>query len=182
MTTSLQSTALILHERLLAGDPRAPSEIFELFEKHLSSVVRSTVPKLVDPGDVNAAVADALLRYFWSPSLYDPAKSTLLTWLCNRARYNALSHVRDHGRRLAGLDRLGEAVRIGLLGRDNEWNGENEFLDTIEVNQIMDRHGHEIATEAGDLDVFLLIAAGTKDEAMFVEALGLTGSDVENRG
>jgi DNA-directed RNA polymerase specialized sigma24 family protein len=103
MTTSLQSTALALHERLLAGDPRAPSEIFELFETHLSAVVRSTVPKLVDPADVNAAVADTLLRYFRALSLYDPARSTLLTWLCNQARYNALSQVRNYSRRLSGL-------------------------------------------------------------------------------
>lgn len=181
MTTSLQSGALALHQRLLAGDPRAPSEIFELFEDRLSSVVRSTVPKLIDPGDVNAAVADALLRYFRAPSVYDPTKSTLLTWLCNQARHNALSQVRDHGRRLAGLDRLGQAVRIGLVGRDNERDGEDEFLDALEVNQIMAHHGHEIATDPGDLEVFLLMAAGTKDEGMFVEALGLAGSHAENR-
>jgi DNA-directed RNA polymerase specialized sigma24 family protein len=150
--TTLQSTALILHERLLAGDPRAPSEIFELFEERLSSVVRSNVPKLVDPGDVNAAVADALLKYFRNPSIYDPAQATLLTWLCNQARYNALSLVRGHGRRLGGLDSFGEAVRIGLVGRDNDRDPENEFLDAIEVNQIMERYGDEIVKEHGDLD------------------------------
>lgn len=181
MDNPLQSRALALHQRLLSGDPRAPSEIFELFEDHLSSVVRSTVPKLIDPGDVNAAVADALLRYFKAPSDYDPTKSTLLTWLCNQARYNALSQVRDHGRRVARLDKLGEAVRIGLLGRDKGQDGEDHFLDAIEAQQIMAQYGHEIATDHGDDEVFLLMAAGTKDEAMFVEALHLTGSHAENR-
>jgi DNA-directed RNA polymerase specialized sigma24 family protein len=181
MTSSLQSKALVLHDRLLAGDPRAPSETFELFEDQLSSVVRSTVPKLADPGDVNAAVSDALLQYFRRPAKYDPAKSTLLTWLCNQARYNALSQLREHGRRMAALDRVGEAVRIGLLGHDNDQDGEDQFLDAIEVKQIMTQYGHEIATEPGDQEVFLLMAAGTKDEGMFVEALGLKGTQAENR-
>jgi hypothetical protein len=181
MADPLQTKALALHERLLAGDPRAPSEIFELFEKELSSVVSATVPKLVDPGDVNAAVADALLRYFKDPSQYDRSKSTLLTRLCNCARYNALSQLRDHGRRLGRLDKVREAVRIGLLGRDNERDGEDAFLNALEVKQIMAQHGAEIVTDPGDQEVFLLMAAGTKDEAMFVEALGLTGSHAENR-
>ena len=73
MTDSLQTKALSLHARL--GDPKAPSEILETFEKQLSSVVSATVPKLVDPGDVNAAVADALLRYFKAPSQYDPSRA-----------------------------------------------------------------------------------------------------------
>jgi len=62
----------------------------------------------------------ALLRYFTNPSQYDPNKSTLLTWLCNGARYNAFSQLRDHGRRLSGIEKLGQAVRIGLVGPDNE--------------------------------------------------------------
>jgi DNA-directed RNA polymerase specialized sigma24 family protein len=181
MADPLQTKAIALHEKLLAGDPRAPSEIFELFEKQLSSVVSATVPKLVDPGDVNAAVADALLTYFKHPSRYDPSKSALLTWLCNGARYNALSQLRDHGRRLGKLDKLGKAVRIGLLGPDNERDGEDAFLNAIEVKQIMAQHGTEIVTDPGDQEVFLLMAAGTKDEAMFVEALELTGSHMENR-
>jgi DNA-directed RNA polymerase specialized sigma24 family protein len=181
MPASLQSAALTLHQRLLAGDPRAPSEIFELFEDRLTSVVRSTVPKLIDPGDVNAAMADALLKYFRSPSVYDPSKSSLLTWLCNHARHNALSQLREHGRRLGRLEQFEEVVRIGLVGRDNKRDGEDEFLDALEVNQIMERHSHEIATDPGDLEVFLLMAAGTKDEAVFIEALGLTGLPTENR-
>jgi hypothetical protein len=76
---------------------------------------------------------------------------------------------------------LGEAVRIGLLGRDNEQDGEDHFLDAIEANQITTRYGHEIATDPGDDEVFLLMAAGTKDEAVIVEALQLTGSPAENR-
>jgi hypothetical protein len=130
---------------------------------------------------VNAAVADALLRYFKDPSQYDRSKSTLLTRLCNCARYNALSQLRDHGRRLGRLDKVREAVRIGLLGRDNERDGEDAFLNALEVKQIMAQHGAEIVTDPGDQEVFLLMAAGTKDEAMFVEALGLTGSHAENR-
>jgi|SRR5579885_2642352 len=181
MDNSFQSRALALHQRLLSGDPRAPSEIFELFEHHLASVVRSSVPKLIDPGDVNAAVADALLRYFKAPSDYDPTKSTLLTWLCNHARYNALSQLRDHGRRQGRLNKVGEAVRIGLLGRDNAHDGEDAFLNALEVKQIMTQYGADIAIDPGDQEVFLLIAAGTKDEAMFVEVLGLSGSPSENR-
>ena len=45
----------------------------------------------------------------------------------------------------------------------------------------MAQHGTEIVTDPGDQEVFLLMAAGTKDEAMFVEALELTGSHMENR-
>ena len=111
---------------------------------------------------MNAAVADALLRYFKDPSQYDRSESTLLTWLCSGARYNALSQLRDHGRRLGRLDKGGEAVRIGLLGRDNERDGEDAFLNALEVKQVMAQHGAEIVTDPGDQEVFLLVAAGTK--------------------
>jgi DNA-directed RNA polymerase specialized sigma24 family protein len=182
MVEPLQEKALRLHQRLLSGDPRAPSEIFELFEKSLSAVVRKNVPKLVDPGDLNIAVADALLKYFRDPSIYDPSQSALFTWLCNQARYNALSLLREHRQRQSKIEEFGDAVRIGLVGADNKRSdAEKDFLDAIEVAQIMDRYGSEIVKDDSDLEVFLLMAAGVKDERIFAQALGLSASHADTR-
>jgi DNA-directed RNA polymerase specialized sigma24 family protein len=181
MSGELQKQAMGLHRRLLSGDPRAPSEIFTLFENQLSAVVRTNVPRLTDPGDVNIAIADTLLNYFRNPSAYDLGKSSLLTWLCNQARYTALSMLRAHGRRARKIESFGQAVRIGLVGRDNIWDGESDFLDAIEVSQIMGQYGDEIVKDDGDSEVFLLMAAGCKDEAMFGEVLGLSSVSTDAR-
>lgn len=177
---TIQGKALDLHRRLLDGDPRAPSEVFELFGQRLQRAVKSSVPQLVDPGDIENAAVDALLRYFREPSAYDPVKSALLTWLSNQARFNALTRLREHGREAGRLKNLQAAVQFGFAGSDKGAQ-DSDIMNAIEVSEIMEQHGAEIVKDAADVDVFSLMAAGVKDEATFVSVLGLTGSQEANR-
>jgi DNA-directed RNA polymerase specialized sigma24 family protein len=165
---------LDLHQRILASDPLAPSQLFSLLAPLVLATIRKKVRALSDRDDLETAVADAFLSYFRSPEQYDGSKSALLTYLINKARYNALEALRQHGRRIGHLKNFELAVRN--QGSDDDIIGpQRAVLDNIELRQLLEMHGDDLVTDESDLEVLLLIAAGEKNETAYADALGLTG-------
>lgn len=50
---------------------------------------------------------------------------------------------------------------------------EERAFDVIEVKEVLNTHGEALFEEDGDLDVFLLVAAGAREVEHYLEALGL---------
>jgi len=164
------------HARLLAGSANAPSELFELCAPHLRSIVRRSVPQLVDPAEVDTAVVDAMLDYFKEPGAFNPSRSALLTWLANKARYNALTLARGQQKWQGRQRAIVEAAGEGVYSADGSSGGEDSAVDAITAAEVLSRHGADLAPNPGDADVFLLMVAGVREDDAYVAALGLDGS------
>jgi RNA polymerase sigma-70 factor (ECF subfamily) len=159
------------HERLLAGEPSSPSRLVGLLLKPLISFVERAVPSIVDPHEIEESCLDALLEYLRAPQVYDPARARLFTWLAGNARWEALTRLRSIKRQTARDQKLITRVQDEQFAVDKSM--EAHILDVIEIHQILESHANEIVQEKGDLDIFLLVAAGARDTADYLDALGL---------
>lgn len=157
------------HQRLVAGDPSSPARIVGFLLKPLTSFVERALPHLVDPHEIEEACLDTLLEYLRNPAVYDPAQARLFTWLAGKSRWKALSRLRSIRRR----DRR-EEVTVARV-QDEQFADdkpiEAHVLDVLYVKEILGRHASEIVEEDGDLDIFLLMAAGSRDTADYLDAL-----------
>ena len=170
-----------LHERLLAGDPKAPSLIFTEVHPRLLRFIRGAAGTGFDVDDIESAVADAILFYFRLPSAFDPERSSLTTWLTAVAKFKLRTLARSRRRIDSRASRAVTPGNLEVLGLKAVSGGEVEFLAAIDGPRMLDRFGGEIIKDCGDLEVFLLMAAGAKDEPSFVQALQLTGTAEQNR-
>ncbi len=97
-----QAVLLALHKRLLAHDPVATEKLFTLMVPALEQHLHFRFPTLlpgIDPDIYLAAVYEALTDYFKNPHKYDPAKSSLMTYLklaCWRDMQNLLRKESRH--------------------------------------------------------------------------------------
>jgi DNA-directed RNA polymerase specialized sigma24 family protein len=85
MTTDVDLRALgqALHDRLRRGeDQRVTAEIAEAFLPLLVHYLKRKYPSHPDPHDLETAAEDALDNYWKRPEQYDPARSSLLHYLC----------------------------------------------------------------------------------------------------
>jgi DNA-directed RNA polymerase specialized sigma24 family protein len=170
-----------LHERLVAGDPTAPSLIFTDVHPRLLRFIKAATGSGVEIDDVESAVADALLVYFRLPSAFDPTRSTLTTWLLAVAKFKLKTLVRSRKRRNSRASQATASANMEVFGITASSKGEEALLAVIDGPRMLDRYGGELIKDEGDLEVFLLMAAGAKDEPSFVEALQLTGTAEQNR-
>lgn len=159
------------HKELLAQNPGAPSRVVRLVLPALCAFVASAVPAILDHQDVEEACLDVLLDYLANPEVFDPAKAQLFTWLAGNARWRALTKLR-------GVKRRERKENIVMQRVQDEANAvdksvEEKAFDVIEVKEVLKSHGKALFEEDGDLDVFLLIAAGAREVEHYLEVLRL---------
>jgi RNA polymerase sigma-70 factor, ECF subfamily len=164
------------HNRLLAGEPSSPSRLVSLLLKPLVSFVERAVPSIADPHEIEETCLDILLEYLRVPEVYDPAKARLFTWLAGKARWRALTRLRSIRRQADRDQKVLARVQDEQIAVDKPM--ETHILDVIQVHQILENHANEIVEEDGDLDIFLLVAAGARDTADYLDALGLDDTPV----
>lgn len=81
-----------LHGRLLGRDPTA---LDQLIDQHIDQVhwlVGLILGRVGSPEDVEEAVADVFARAWDRAAEFDPARTTLRSWLLMLAKYTALDH------------------------------------------------------------------------------------------
>jgi DNA-directed RNA polymerase specialized sigma24 family protein len=159
------------HEQLLAGDAIAPSRIVRLVLPALCAFVESAVPAILDHQDVEEACLDVLLSYLANPEAFDSSKAKLFTWLAGNARWRALTKLRGVKRRDRRENIVIQRVQDEALVVDK--SVEERAFDVIEVKEVLSSHGKTLFEEDGDVDVFLLIAAGAREVEHYLEVLGL---------
>jgi hypothetical protein len=119
-----------VHQRLLAGDSVAPSELAEEVWELLVRSLAAKNPRLRGTDFIEHAVADALISYFKNPAQYDPKKRGLVGFLLMSAEgdlRNALAKTKRHKRREIALD----SVEVGGEPRKVP-------IDTIEIAEEAD--------------------------------------------
>ena len=161
-----------LHERVLAGDDLARSELAEAFLRPLVECLLAVNPD-ADPHDVNEAVEATLLDYLAAPHRYRPHLSGLRTYLSNAARCDLLNvQARAIRRRrhlepvaldnLAGNNRQSDQPLLRLIAEE----------EAAAVRQVVDEV--EARSTPREVRVLRLIVDGVKATEIYAEALGVS--------
>ncbi len=166
-----QNTELLrLHERLLANDPVASLDTFQIvtpiLERYLRYQFVSMGPS-VDPDIYLSAIHDALTDYFKKPQKYDPNRSGLLTYLklaAKRDLQNLLRKESRHAKNRISFEDVG-------FSRSSGNNVSEEAINKIE--------GERLATEAmqgmtnTERAVFCLMIDGDSSTESAADAVGI---------
>lgn len=90
-----------IHQRLLANDPSAPSNLVSVYLIPIMRWLQGRFPKVQDEAMIREAVLKAMLNYIENPSLFNPKRASLFSYLKMSAKGDLLNE----------LER--ERVRIG---------------------------------------------------------------------
>lgn len=168
-----------VHQRLLQGDPTAPSEVIVAYLEPLTRRLRRRFPDVKDETIIHDAVTDALFQYVQSPERYNPTKSSLSSYLTMAARgdlLNALARERRHAARQVPLETVAEAALARNTLQESEDSSESmaasPLLQVI-LQEVSDPVDHEL------LEMML---TGERKTAPYARVLGITDrSETEQR-
>lgn len=162
---------LTLHLRLIAGDPTATLDCVERWLPWLERRLSQSQPSFAsrDPHMLTTAAIDALLNYTGNPDSYDPARSSLGSYLFMSARgdlLNAMRRDRSHSTRAAPI----ESVELWLPDRNN--NLEENAINTVDASAIWE---DVLAAMPDPLDrhMLLLMMEGERTTKAYAAVLGI---------
>lgn len=81
----MQQRALVIHQRLLDGDPTASPDAADLLLDPLVRRLRTKWPRPDFAEACHDAAVEVVVAYLSAPDRYDPTRSLLLTWLALQA-------------------------------------------------------------------------------------------------
>ena len=166
----LNTELLRLHERLLADDPVATVDFFEMVVPTLERYLRYQFPSIgpsVDPDIYVYAIHEALTDHFKNPGRYDPAKSKLTTYLRLAAKRDLQNLLRKESRHATGRTSL-DSVEFELP----DGNDISETVaDNIDAQRLSDKLAKEMTPE--EREVFSLMAEGERSTEAAAAALGI---------
>src|SRR5262245_2940451 len=70
-----------IYQRLLAGEPDAPTDLIELLLDPLTTALRQKFPRLPDPNLALDIAADTLFHFVQQPGRFDPKRGDLWGYL-----------------------------------------------------------------------------------------------------
>jgi hypothetical protein len=166
----------IMHQRLIAGDPRAPAEIAEYFLPWLHQRMAQLHPGIRDPHLLATAAVDAVLSYLKNPGSYHIGELPLEKYLTMAATgdlRNALSRASNIAERERDL--VKNLVELGLCVSEQQLSLHD-----------MDRHDLEervrpFLRDGHDEQVFSLMIDGIRDTEAYANVLGIAGRPIEER-
>src|ERR1700751_5061161 len=120
MSTSgdIDGIALTLHEKIVAGDPLAPSMLAELVVPRVVERLRRKYHSVRDQHVIDTAVADAMLTYLKAPDTFDRGRGSLVSYLWISAEGDLLNSLKQL--KIRGERQQGENV-VELLPRATEY-------------------------------------------------------------
>ena len=171
-----------LHQRLVEGDPLAPSELVETFSEELVRRVRARAQITDDDFLVCDAVTDALLAYAQQPTKYNPAKSGLLTYLTMSAHgdyLNMLARERRREKREVPLENVEHRLNVGnnLIEDVLDTVMEREGILTPEERIRLLQQVSERFPDPQDRQLLNLMLLGERKTAAYSAVLGILDSD-----
>jgi RNA polymerase sigma factor (sigma-70 family) len=172
-----------VHQRLLQGDPTAPSEVILAYLEPLTRRLRQRFPDVQDQTLIQDAVTDALFQYVQFPGRFDPTKSNLPSYLTMAARgdlLNALARERRHSSRQVPVEAVAEAALPGnTLVKDESPGSAAE--DRMVASQVM-HHVLQQVPDPRDREMLKLMLAGERKTIRYAELLQIERhSEAEQR-
>ncbi len=164
-----------IHERLLAGDPIAASELCAAYLERLCDSLRAAY-RDVDSDHIHDAVVDAVLNYIERPNQYQPEKRSLFGYLRMSAQGDLLNLLRKHKHRRGDLP-LNEDVEIAEAA-GNRSTGEGEspeaVLESLTAEECRQRLMTSVQSDEERI-VLELMLDGERDSQIFLDRLGWQG-------
>jgi RNA polymerase sigma-70 factor, ECF subfamily len=153
-----------LHQRVLAGDPVAPADLFAHFVEPLMSVVRHDLR--CDPENARDSSIDALFEYLHSPRVYAPERGRLCTFLTHVAKHKAVDRIRARSAEARREHEFSSLVEVqGLTPNDNM----ERFAEAQKLWQRIE----EVVQDERDRQALALILDGERSTDALAEALGI---------
>ncbi|MDQ3775290.1 MAG: hypothetical protein M3461_13535 [Pseudomonadota bacterium] len=159
-----------IHERLLAVDPVAPTELAEAVWKSLVKQLEKRHPRLRASDFLWDAASDALISYIKQPTQFDPAKRGLFGFLVMAAEgdlRNALAKAARRKQREISIE------DVELCHRWSEERLEAPGSDTPLEAERMRRRIGELFKDPRDREAVELLIEGERSTEAFAKAWGL---------
>lgn len=121
-----------LHQRLIQGDPLAPSDLTEMYLEEVVRRLRLRAGTVTDETLLLDAATDALLTYAQQPTKFDPSKSSLLNYLT----MSALGDLRN----MLARDRRRKRREVPLEDVEHSLSDENSLVEEID-DALLERYG-----------------------------------------
>jgi hypothetical protein len=167
-----------VHQRLIAGEPDAPSDLIALLLDPLIASLARKFPTLPDPNLIVDAATDSLFRFVQDPSHFHPQRGTLWNYLVMDALGDLRNTWKKERRRLnreqafdpVAHDRPdGNSDVEGAIIRKLAPDGLPEGADVSElIAQLRAR-----ITNPQDWQVVLLMAGGERRTEAYAHVLGI---------
>jgi hypothetical protein len=176
-SSDLKGLGLDLHRRLTAGDdPRVSAEVAEAFLLPLVRILRSLFPHVPDPHLIETAAGDAIIHYLKRPEKFDPARGSLLAYLCLDATGDLKNFL--HGRRKNVA--LHEPLAEYLLPADEAANAPANSSGDPEARLLaaesaLVRRAFEAVTDPLDRELVELMMDGERRTEAYAEVFGVEG-------
>lgn len=167
-----------LHDRLLAGDPTAPSDLFTMAAPDLANVVGSRYPRHRNTDELHDSVIDALMAYIHRPDAYDSSRAGLRGYLILAARRDLQNTLKKRELRTR-LQDLSDDVEL-QAARRKEAVGEPTLEDLLASGQLVARARVHLPDPADQRVLDLLIDGERRTEA-FAHALSIAALPSEEQ-
>jgi len=176
----LEQLGRVLHERVLDGDVTASAEVAEVLMPLTISRLRRSYHSLYDPHLVDTAVEDALMNYFSRPQQYDPAKSSLASYLYMSARGDLLNLL-ERDKRYTEHLRLVECVELDNSETEYGVEVKDEFdLEALilALNSPVWQRLSDLLPDPVDQEIVLLMMEGVRKTSVYADVLGISDHPV----
>ena len=173
-----------IHDRLLAGDPTAPSDCFELLIDYLIAILRKSMPGNEDELYLDACT-DVIMSYVQKPQMFKPEVARLSTYLASGARNRlntALSKrilVRNRETSLFVVEDRESDAYMGVEMPDPS------STEALVIEDLDKRYAAatllEAITDPLERNVLSLMLDGVRDTQEFAAALGIADEPLETQ-
>lgn len=166
----------VLHQRVLEGDAFAVSDLCEQLLPIVTAIILRQNPKL-DDHLIHSAVADAFLNYANKPSSFDPARSSLVSYL-------RMSAQRDLQNALKTLRRQEKVVELRLDDPEHVVSDEGEREiehELVQKESPLVKKVFELLTNEIDRQIVVLMMDRVRDAKEFVDVLGIAHLSQEDQ-
>ena len=170
-----------IHQRLLAKDPRAPSELAVNYLEILVERLRraTNLSGITDENLLYDAAIDAILNYAEKPSRFDPNKSKLMTYLVMSAKGDLKNLLAKEKRRKKSESKVVEQITLSLkysLENDNLLSTDNDSSLGL-MKQVLEEF-----SDPCDRQLLDLILDGERKTSAYAEILGIQDyNEIEQR-
>ena len=164
-----------LHQRLLASSSLTVTS--EIAEQFLQRIINSLAGEFKGIGDahlIDSAAEDALMYYFEHATKFDPARSSLFTYLRLLAKsrlLNSLGEQKDsEGRKI--VVEVEDIESVYIVAAQDEPDVE-AILISHDVRAKIMQQVEMFITDPTDLRVACLMVAGVRDTSEYSEVIGI---------
>ncbi len=166
-----------IHQRLLANDPLASSDLAEMCLEVLEKYLTRKYPQS-DQHQIYDAVTKAYFNYVEQPASYDLSKKGLMSFLkmaAERDLQNLLATQKRRTLRMVSLDRVELRDVAGNTNIEEEFISRTENIARLkEVKAARLKQIDLVADNSVDQEIMSLMQADTRDTRIFAQLLQIT--------